>query len=270
MKAEIQTITPHEATQMLDANKLNRNVRNTRVETYARDMRAKKWILNGDAIKFNGNGKLLDGQHRLLACVRADVPFQTLVVTGLTDRAHATIDTGMTRTIADELRWRGEKNVNVLGAALNLLWHYDRAESGFTVASRNDLLSLLEKEPDIRRSLEAIPVARRVGINGSAMVAAAYIAGREHGQDTVESFLAELDRGTGYEEGDPCLALRNYAVRIATNRLLRLGQYEWLAIVIKAYNFWALGRPVKSLAWKRVGRGKENFPQVVSREMLSE
>jgi len=69
-------------------------------------------------------------------------------------------------------------------------------------------------------------------------------------------------RGTGYVEGDPALALRNYAVRVRAQRAIRPTQTEWLAVTIKSFNAWANGTPMKIAKWARLGRNRETFPTI--------
>jgi hypothetical protein len=127
VEISIEEITPQIASGMLEGNTNNRNPVKSRLETYARDMKNKRWRLTGDPIKFNGQ-RLLDGQHRLLACILANTSFKTAVARGVAETAHAAIDVGQGR--AHELNWLGEKDYAVLGAALNLLWSYDNNSVG--------------------------------------------------------------------------------------------------------------------------------------------
>lgn len=101
MKIEKKTITPIMASEYLERNVFNRNLKSIVVDSYARDMRNGKWALNGDTIRFDENGTLIDGQHRLAACIKAGVPFETFVVTGLPHSVFDTIDNGATRTGGD-------------------------------------------------------------------------------------------------------------------------------------------------------------------------
>jgi hypothetical protein len=268
LKSEIRTITPEEALKILERNQNNRRVRQSRVETYARDMKAGRWKVNGVPLVFNSSGKLHDGQHRLLACVQAGKPFTTLVVWGVSDSAHSTIDTGMARTMADELRWQGETSAAELGAVLNLCWQYDTGVimDPFRTPSRNDLLSYLRRHPNIRKSIDHHRPVRPLAIRGTAFAATHYLIAREHGDETADLFSLSVIEGTNYSEGDPCLMLRKYATTVAAKRTERPNTTEWFAVCIKAANAWLLGRPVHNLRWRRVGPNREKFPSIVTKE----
>ena len=67
------SVTPALALEWLEKMGANRSVAQRYVEAFARDMRAGEWTLNGETIKFDVQGRLVDGQHRLWAVVQADV-----------------------------------------------------------------------------------------------------------------------------------------------------------------------------------------------------
>lgn len=95
-----ERITPEIATAYLARNrKNNRKLSMSVVTSYANDMRDGRWDSeNGTSIKFNTDGELEDGQHRLMACIQAGVPFETIVMYGVRKGAINTIDNGRSRS----------------------------------------------------------------------------------------------------------------------------------------------------------------------------
>ncbi len=69
-----QLVTPTQAQQMLQKNSGNRKVRPGTIARYARDMRNGRWQVTHQCLAFDVNGNIIDGQHRLLAQVQANVP----------------------------------------------------------------------------------------------------------------------------------------------------------------------------------------------------
>lgn len=106
MKSQVMTITPQIAKEWLQRNMVNRRISESRVNQYATDMRLNSWQLNYEAIKFSKNGKLIDGQHRLMACAKANVPFVTYVLFGIEDGI-TLFDRGRNRSEADILTIEG-------------------------------------------------------------------------------------------------------------------------------------------------------------------
>lgn len=100
MKTEIVTITPEMAKEMLSKNNANRKIRTSTVDFYAKQMKEGSWHLTGQGITFGQNGQLLDGQHRLNAIVKADIPVEMLVVRDA--EVVSTYDCGIRRSTADQ------------------------------------------------------------------------------------------------------------------------------------------------------------------------
>ena len=100
----LECITPKKAAEYLTHNDHNprKNTNRNQIEAYARDMAAGKWFANGEPIVFDANGDLKDGQHRLMAIVKANVPVYMFVIRGI-DPDYTTFDYGMIRRMSQEL-----------------------------------------------------------------------------------------------------------------------------------------------------------------------
>jgi hypothetical protein len=82
-----------------------------------------QFIFTGDPIRFQVGGIGKDGQHRLTAQVIANVTATYLVMVGMSAEALAKIDNGITRTVRDIIRLRGENRIapsNIMSTAINL------------------------------------------------------------------------------------------------------------------------------------------------------
>lgn len=99
--ANFVTVTPSQAGKWLDANTNNRKQRGAYISDMASAMRRGEWQATHQGIAFAKCGKLLDGQHRLEAIIRANVDLEMLVVTGLDECVFSVIDVGAKRTVAD-------------------------------------------------------------------------------------------------------------------------------------------------------------------------
>ena len=67
---EIVDVTPETAKRWLSLNTHNRSFKKHSLEKLVYAIETKQWLNTGDSIKFNGDGQLLDGQHRLMAVVK--------------------------------------------------------------------------------------------------------------------------------------------------------------------------------------------------------
>lgn len=113
-KMKLMTITPKMAAEILErtakAGVKNRNITQSTIEKYANAIKNGRWKLNSQTIVLDENGCIIDGQHRLSACVLAGVPFTTYVAKGLNrDEVFDTIDCGRTRTLSQLLAMQGRK-----------------------------------------------------------------------------------------------------------------------------------------------------------------
>lgn len=105
IKYELKRITPSIAKDILDNRNENnyRTLKESAARLYENDMKAGNWMFNGDTIRFDTNGDLIDGQTRLEAISRSGIPQDFIVVYGLDPNCAQTIDSGFKRSIEDYL-----------------------------------------------------------------------------------------------------------------------------------------------------------------------
>jgi hypothetical protein len=121
--SRIIEIDPHSAEMILtDRNQGNRPPKPNKVQQFAADMANGRWGVTGDTLKFAPDGRLLDGQNRLAASVRANKPFKTHVVFGIDPALFGRMDIGKPRNAADVLHIAGYKYASTLASALR--WAY--------------------------------------------------------------------------------------------------------------------------------------------------
>ncbi|WP_167163168.1 hypothetical protein [Streptomyces sp. MBT27] len=254
------TITPELATGLLRQNRKNRNLRETTVASYMRDIRAKTWPLNGETIKIACTGDVLDGQHRLYAIERARIPVETFIVIGLPPETQATMDAGMRRTVADALGLDDEPNATSLAAILRRVWAWEQGDRRFN--SRNspttaECQRLLMRHPELRRSAE-IAVRTRAAfphISQSALGTAHYLFNAISTAETAWFFQRVAD-GAELSVGHPVLALRN---RLTSDRA-KEGSIPWdrqLAYLIHTWNSVRTDRTLTRLQVKAGSRVPE-------------
>jgi hypothetical protein len=252
LRLERVTVTPDMALEWLARNTHNRPIRGALVERLASDMAAGRWQFNGDALRFNGDGGLLDGQHRLEACVVAQTPFETLVVRGLPSSVMETIDTGAARKLSDVLRLRGESSYSDLAAALPTALTWEMGPRQLRSNHRptfSACLHWLEANPGIRDEMLAVSGLRRPPIYLTARYAApfAYRA-RQLEPEALPEFLSRLESGAELTEDDPIYVLRRWLVRVKTEGLA-VSRFEMMGRLVKVWNYWLAGVSMEMLRW---------------------
>jgi hypothetical protein len=179
-------VTPDVAAELMSRNTNNRSIKKQKITQYAHDMGAGKWNPDASDIKFDANGELIDGQNRLLACIQADVPFPTLVRTGLDPEAFTHIDTGAVRTTGDVFKRAGVTDYFVVASAVSLRARYESiVEAGQTIVekrlplTRQEALDYLHEHPSVQefatfgRSMAQVApsIQRAVWLSGVSMFA---------------------------------------------------------------------------------------------------
>lgn len=150
----VETITPHMAQVYLTHNVSNRKAKEKIIEAYSKEMKEGRWMLNGDSIRFAIDGSLIDGQHRLLACIKSEKPFTTLVTRGLESDSMATIDNGAMRTAGDVFFINGIPNANTVTSLIRKAITLRRrhiaafANGGGARILNSDILDFYNKDAD--------------------------------------------------------------------------------------------------------------------------
>lgn len=118
VNAEIMEITPTIAKIWLEKNANNRPLRQGVVNAYAEDMLHNRWEVNAQPIVFGRAGELLDGQHRLNAIVKANVPVYMMVVNDAP--SSKLYDVGLRRSTPDILRFKDNNNTGFMYSAYGI------------------------------------------------------------------------------------------------------------------------------------------------------
>lgn len=117
--AQIVMVTRAIGQAWLARNTLNREIRDSNMAQYTQDAKSGRWLLGPDAIAFDRNGVLVNGQHRLKMVVDTGIPCEFIVATGLDPAVRIDADTHGRRSVADGLRLSGRADCLVLNRGRN-------------------------------------------------------------------------------------------------------------------------------------------------------
>lgn len=259
-------MTPEMATKIMANAAPNRGVRQNAVERMASEMVAGRWILNGSTIVLTSEGQLLDGQHRLLACIKAGVPFKTTIVTGMPIQAMDSIDQGKSRTNSDILKLHGIPNYTIASAASRYLWQMEKFKQivnagGPTNPPRSEVLRMYRKARGLDHSCAmARTVTNAAGrgfhLSGSVIAACHYLFTQAAGAEKADEFLVLLKEGgsPGAASKDPIRLLWKRGFDRYTVR----GARVYASLMIKAWNAWRRGETTEILHYRQ----GEAFPEI--------
>ena len=264
-RAMMMTITPMLAREWLEKNIAhNRKVVPAVVARYETDIRAGRWLSNGSTIVMSSTGKIIDGQHRLLAVVAAGRHIDTLVVSGVPDAAFETIDSGRRRLASDILSIMGYTNVTQLAALANMWLYYEKTHRIVAVGgsmgryqnTTQEVVACVEKHADdFLRATSATATVRRI-FKGGSVSAFYWIKLGEIDESDRDYFYARWDDGQHLSAGNAIYALRQVLTRmVALHR--HISPELFGGLVVKAWNKYRNHEAVQVLSFP----ANEEYPE---------
>jgi hypothetical protein len=261
-KIDIITLTPERAMELLDRNKSNRPLSDAHVQRIAGQIVGGKWMFNGDTIKVADDGSVVDGQHRLWACIEAKKAVETIIVYGVPREAFSTVDTlRRPRSGGDVLALNGASRYrNIAASALSWLirWQRECLEDYRAPQNRvenSDIEAAFASHPGIIRAVERAVAVRSIG-NPSIIGFFYYLLSNKN-HDLAERMMATLTDPSSVSVNDPYFRLRNYFTTDHHKQKLPL---DSIAVMIKATNAAKKGEKLSTLYWRSQGKNAEPFP----------
>lgn len=257
MISEIATITPELASVLLRSNTANRKVRRGKVAVYASDIKAGRWVPNGESIIICNDGIMASGQHRCLAVIEAGASIESSVVFGAPPEARKTVDSGETKSSADRLALDGVKHSTTLAAAAKsilLIDTYGRLKTGIN-PSQTEVLEFIDNNPDLVESTAVGRAAPRWLSSPGVLTTAHFLLSRVS-RDAATEFTDKLLSGENLARSNPI-----YVLREKLRNESRLMPEERLRAIFYAWNNWRAGRSIKIIKLPAVERGYK-FPEL--------
>jgi hypothetical protein len=241
-------VTPETAFNMLLTNDNNRKVNDTTVSRYISDMRAGAWRKNGETLKFDRTGQLIDGQHRLEAVFYSGLTVRMAVAFNVEPEAKATVDTGDARRPHDQMAI-----VDGIPASYGQKYVAWANMQAMLVSSVRGGMSYAIYKKWIADNKEAVDWATNTFIRGakgstltSAQVVGALVFAYPTNPEKVREFGEKLLTGIGITgESDPVKVLRDYL--LITLREKHEDRRIVAFKVLRAMEFWMKGKEITKL-----------------------
>lgn len=265
MEARVELITPNDARRYLAKNVNNyRTVNRHKVNLYARDMKSGNWQENGEAIKFNNRGELVDGQHRLEAIIASDTDIHSLVIRGI-DNSVSLYDSGKNRSIreialAEGVPARLTEGVFTAAAAIIITGDPRGYKAGSTkqYPTRMELTNFIKKRQHLWdnvyvciRARGGNPITRKSFIYAAAF----YFLYDGCDIDYVKNFFDVV--GTGFPisgvECSSAIVLRNMLINTRTKGMDKIKMFH---ATVAAFNDFVNGVP-RTRAYTKIDQGVE-------------
>lgn len=253
ISSNVITVTPELAKKWLEGMVQNqRPAAEPTILKYSRAMVRDKWRLAAP-LSFASNGQLIDGQHRLLAVIKANKPVDFIVLRGLDSTAIEALDMGLNRTSAHLAKLQGLPLTNKHLALLNCCFFSPVGKATIS-------LSKQEQVEMGKIHFEALDFALRGKKDGANVDYAPYLApiARAYyceNHERLKEFLQVLHSGFSVSkdpsEDSAALALRNLHFKNRYASVRRTGgidvRIQGFKIASNALTSFILRKPIKIL-----------------------
>jgi hypothetical protein len=237
----LETISPAQARKYLASADPHRKPDARIVGTYAATMKAGAWVVNGQPIIFDTDGRLIDGMQRLSACVEAGVPFATLVARGVHGDTLHTIDQHRARSYVAVLEARG--TYRRPASLVRLMGKLIRIENGTLGVSALPISwsrydRVLDANPELVEAVDIADRYRGLKVHSQPVAVLAFMALRAGHQSAFRDFLVALDT----EDEDSSAGFNGATNLLSTLEAMRtvgdVGVDQMIALGILAFNDW--------------------------------
>lgn len=260
-------ITPAKAKEYLEANIDNRRIKQPVVLKYANDIIANRWFEDtGESIKIAKSGRILDGQHRLHAIIKANKSIYFHVATNLDENVFKVIDTGSTRNATDVFKIEGIKNENKLPSIISFfnLLEAGKKHKSLHVHEKSTNAMLLEQYYEDENFWQSVSRnAFNWYLGFAKILTPAFIGGfyahfYKLNSDKAHSFMLQLTSGINVEN-ETILLLRN-KLMVDKMSIKKMPQTLKMALVIKTWNCFITGKTTKFLKFDST---REEYPKAI-------
>jgi hypothetical protein len=267
-------ISPALARRLLELNAENqRNHRHSLSDRYSRDMSTGRWIeKNGQAINIASDGRIINGQHRLEAVIKAGKTVRFDVNMGMDPRTIVVIDAGPGRSAVDVIRTSGGGDLSGIASIVRwvLLWEMGTptGRGGRFAPTPLELKQRYDADADLFNTAAARggDVYSR-GLTTKAVGGTAYFLFAKMNKSIADDLFDQIVSGLNLQGGDLGAAYQ-LRTRLFARTSAKLGRHEQLALFVRAWNLYNKIKngqrvPVTTLVVSSDGPlDNNNFPRV--------
>lgn len=254
MKIKKTIITPARARELLSGNIRNRNVRSSHVDYLATEIVNGRWQCTHQGIAIAEDGTVVDGQHRLLACVQANTPIEVMLAEGVPISVQDATDGGAVRSVADQLHLSdGLANANHTIAAVRAIVYTclngNNVKLSVPVAREIHQIYSREIESVLGLVRDHKPLLRGWIVGALALAL--------HADRKSAEFIQNFSSGENLSKGDPALAARNWIINGNAHLTHRSYRYASVQALLNSVYNSIQGNKITQI--KRGAQGSDYF-----------
>jgi hypothetical protein len=260
-------VSPEDAKNWLEnCNLDNRSINQHRVTAYVNDIVKGNWREDtGECIKFSKTGKLLDGQHRLLAILKSGISINLHIANNLEDSVFNVLDTGKPRGGMDAMKIAGVSAYAQLSATIQkyvILKNGGYRSDKGNALSNSELLKIYNLRPLYWDAKGNYTNRQKLKFNHimSATLIGSFSATFDD-KDIIasEMFFEELCTGRDITN-ETIDVLRNRLIKDKLTKINKISKKVEIAFIIKTWNAYRLNKEYKFL---RFDENTESFPTII-------
>lgn len=266
VELKIMAITPEIARRWNEIyNTGNRKVSPKHVDRLAKDMSAGRWKFTGQPIAFAKSGKMLNGQHTMLAIIKSNVTIISLVITNLDEEVMFAFDDGRKRMFSDWLRIQKTESYTTVAAITSFVSRYERNGLGGNVESVFnqvpvgilEMEEVLARNPDIQAAANFVTTKDMTKLVSPSLLGFFRWITYRHLPQLSDEFFDAL-RGHNPRELNPPWVLREKLRDIRSDKTAQARSQYILALTIRAWNKFVEGGEMKIIRQS----AQDKFPEI--------
>lgn len=255
----VASVTSDMAYDILEHSKMkNRATSKKNLQFIKSEMEGGKWKFTGDAIRFDEDGNLLDGKHRMTALsLTHKKSFEFLFIVGLEKSTFSVMDSGKKRTAGDVFSIKNVPNYDIAATAVKFV---NALEEGYFRSNDSALNKGLtnadtyKKYTELKDFDEYIKKSKVLNKDTSRILSDPIVAGFYYMFSRVnindaESFMESLITGVNLQKNSPIKIVRDRLLKSKLDVGARLKNIEKNRLV--------------ALAWKKHRRGEDMVKLII-------
>lgn len=254
---------------MLAFNRDNRPLSEKTIRRYTASMMEGEWKMTYEPIVFSSLGRLIDGQHRLHACLRSGRAFPCRVAFGDDDTNFDRINTGKTRNAGDVFAMNDVPNWAMAAGITRLVASYDdfklhRGAHGGGASYENH--ALYGRYVEYGRIQDSCKIGQLANNNRKtfkrlavSVIGAAHFISARKARGQADEFFHKVFTGIGIErQNEPENRLRIEMIESGHSDH-PMSSTTIMAVIILAWNANRAGKTPRQFRWG----ADERFPRAV-------
>lgn len=264
----IEHISPEIAKDYMKRNINNRKVDYGIVNYYADQMIRGNWKLSPEGISIDELGRLIDGQHRLLAVIKSNMTISFVVLKGFKEDVFPTVNTGKSRSVGDVFSIEGIPNSTIISSGIKL---YINLKKNFNLKITNnrdlhlsniDLISIYNNDVNLYQDIskKTKSIYSKLRLFTTSEIFSYYIfliREKKYSIDKIDQFFNQFNT---YSQNETINNLRNRLIKDKSTKSSKLKPIHKRALFVKTWNAFILDKNIKSLKYNPE---IEVFPELI-------